>query len=131
MTRSQQAFERCAELPSGRLLVVRSSDGGESIEVHTPAGQVEVHIALTDAGPLVRLRAARLELEATDAVAVRCRRFELEAREALELHSAGKVHVTGQELRVRTQDDIHMNGAIIRLNCDEEPAPPLPPPTES
>jgi hypothetical protein len=129
---TQNGSERRAELPSGRSLVLRVADGQESIEIRTPQGQVELQIALTDAGPLVRLRAARLELEASDAVAVRCRRFELETSEATELHSAGVVRITSQELRVRTQDDIHMNGAFIRLNCDEEPAvtAALPPSSE-
>ena len=35
--------------------------------------------------------------------------------------SGGDVQITGRELRVRTQDDIHMNADFIRLNCDDPP----------
>ena len=50
-------------LPSGRVVVLRTATGREELEVRAPDGQVEVHIVLTEAGPVVRLTAARLELE--------------------------------------------------------------------
>lgn len=105
-------------LPSGRLVVVRTTADGEELEVRVPDGRVEVHIVLTAAGPVVRLTAARLELASADTVAVRCRRFDVDASEGVRLASGGGVEITGQELRVRTRDDIHMNGDVIRLNCD-------------
>ena len=89
------------QLPSGRSVTLRFGDGNESLEVRSPLGEVEVRIELTDAGPVVKLRGARLELEAADAVAVRCKQFDVRA----------------EEMRVKTEGDIHLNGGIIRLNC--------------
>ncbi len=66
---------------------------------------------------MVRIRGGRLELDAADTVAVRCRRFEVQAVESTELCSEGDLRITGRELRVKTQDDIHLNGKVIRLNC--------------
>jgi hypothetical protein len=88
------------QLPSGRSVVLRVGDA-EELEVRSPDGEVEVRIVLTPSGPVVRLRGARLELEAAESVDVRCRDFNVRA----------------DEMRVKTDGDIHMNAAVIRLNC--------------
>jgi hypothetical protein len=120
------ATERLAALPSGRSIAVCVADGRESIEIRNPEGLVELEIALTSAGPVLRLRAACLELEASEVVSLRCRRFEVQTTEATELHSEGSFCLSGQEMRVRTRDDIHMDGKFVRLNCDPDfPRPEL------
>lgn len=112
-TLSDRDLETAAQrsLPSGRSVIVKTADGREELEVRSPQGEMEVHIILTETGPVVRLRGARLELESPETVALNCQRFEVNAAEA--------VRITGRELRVRTESDIHMNGATIRLNCEE------------
>jgi hypothetical protein len=85
-------------LPSGRSVVVRLAGGAEELEIRSPQGEVEVHILLAETGPVVRLRGARLELDAAETVAVNCRRFE-----------------------VRAEGDIRMDGAMIRLNSPDGP----------
>jgi hypothetical protein len=112
-------FQEC-RLPSGRLLVVKADQGHEEVEIQSAEGVVEIQITLTEAGPLVRLSGARIELAASDTVAVRCRRFEVETTEGTELNNRGEVKVTGDTMRMKTAGDIHMNGAFIRLNCKEE-----------
>ena len=57
-------------------------------------GAVEVRILLGGTVPEVRLLSARLAIEAADAVAIKAREF-----------------------RVETREDIHLDGAFIRLNC--------------
>jgi hypothetical protein len=104
-------------LPSGRSVVVKVDGGREELEIRSPSGEMEVRITLTESGPVVNLRGARLEMEATDAVALRCRRFEVQSTEGTELTSSGDVQITGRELKVRTERDIHMKGEVIRLNC--------------
>jgi hypothetical protein len=105
--------------PSGRSVRVKVGPGGEELEVRSPQGEVEVQILLTDTGPVVRLRGARLEVESPDVVAVNCRRLEVRAAEDVHLHSDDQVTITGRELRMRTEGDIRADGAVIRLNCEE------------
>jgi hypothetical protein len=110
-------------LPSGRSVLLRVGEGGEELEVRSPDGAVELTVLLTAGGPVVRLRGARLELEALDAVALRCRRLEVATAEGTHLHSGGEVRITGQEMRVRTQGDVHVDGDVIRLNCEQADPP--------
>jgi hypothetical protein len=109
--------EPARRLPSGRSIVVKVAGDGEELEIRDAEGQLELSVSLTAEGPVVRLRGGRLELDAADTVALRCRRFELQTSESTELLSSGAVRITGQELRVKTEDDIHLNGQVIRLNC--------------
>ncbi len=109
--------EPARQLPSGRSVVVKVAGDCEELEIRDAEGQVEVCVILTTDGPVVRIRGGRLELDAADTVAVRCRRFEVQTVESTELCSEGDLQITGRELRVKTQDDIHLNGKVIRLNC--------------
>ncbi len=104
-------------LPSGRSVVVRVTEAGEELQVRSPSGEIEVCVTLGDGGPVVRLRGARLELDAVDTVAVRCRRLEVDTEESTHLKTAGELKLTGEVLRAVTTGDIHLNGEIIRLNC--------------
>lgn len=105
-------------LPSGQSLVLRLDGAGEDIEIRSARGELEVHITLTDAGPVVSLRGARLEVESPD-VAFRCRTFDVQASGPVTLASEREVRVSADELRMETARDIHLNGAFIRLNCTE------------
>jgi hypothetical protein len=113
--------DSCAEpgrrLPSGRSVVVKVAGDREELEIRDPDGQVELCVTLTADGPVVHVRGGRLELDAVETVAVHCRRFEVQTAESAELTSAGELQIKGRELRVKTQDDIHLNGKFIRLNC--------------
>jgi hypothetical protein len=109
--------EPARRLPSGRSVVVKLAGDREELEIRDAEGQVEVCVSLTADGPVVRIRGGRLELDAADTIAVRCRRFEVQTDEGTELSSAGELRMTGRELRVRTKEDIHLNGEFIRLNC--------------
>jgi hypothetical protein len=107
---AEAATDTRKELPSGRSVVLRMTDGQEEVEVRSPAGDVEVRIILTDSGPVVQLRGARLELDAAESIKIACKRFELDTTEGTELRSAGQinVHATG---------DVDVKGRFIQLNC--------------
>jgi hypothetical protein len=103
-------------LPSGRKLVLRIGSAGEDIEIRSAGGDLDLRITLTDAGPVVSLRGARIEVDTAD-VAVRCRDFDVQASGTVRLASEREVRFEGDELRAETKRDIHLNGTFIRLNC--------------
>jgi hypothetical protein len=124
-------------LPSGRTVCVRTGAGREEIEIRSPAGQMELRIALTPQGPVLQLRGARLEIDSTDAVAVNCRQFEINASEGVKINSAGDIDLHGQgEMRVRTAGSTSIDSDWVNLNCGDRtgyhddpdhPDPPDPP----
>ena len=104
-------------LPSGRSVCVTADDRREQIEVRSPQGEVEVRIVMTEDGPVLSLRGARLEIDSTDTVALRCKRFEIEASEGIALQ--------GGDVNIRSTGDIHtqsagqtfIDGDYVNLNC--------------
>jgi len=104
-------------LPSGRSVVLKIGDDCEDLEVRSPGGDVEVRITLTDQGAVVSLRGGRLQMESAGEVTLNCRRLEVVTTEGTALGSAGDVLITGRSMRVQAENDIHMNGGVIHLNC--------------
>lgn len=117
------------ELPSGRRIVLDVEEDEERIYLYSPDGEIEVRIALDENGPVVHLRGARLELEAVEKLAIHCKELAIQADERAELRSGGSIQFHGDEIRLLTSRDIHLNGAFVRLNCPPnveralEPAP--------
>jgi hypothetical protein len=110
------AGESTLALGSGRTLHLRSRNSGETIEVRSAGNEVEVSIMLGPGGPVVSVRGAQ-ELEvAAPRVAVRCDVFELDAGERLRLSSQG-------DMKLKARGDVLVNGALVKLNCDEGEAP--------
>lgn len=128
----QEAVVDRRELSSGRtLLVLRGADAAgaprDELEIRSPDGQPEVRIVFGPHGPEVSLRAARLELDAPT-IALRCRDLDVRAEAAVALHGGKSVAITSDgDLRLKSIDDVHMNGAVLRLNCTETDAPAGPP----
>lgn len=115
-------------LPSGRALELRVADGSEELLVRAPGGEVEVRIAFSREGPVVTVRGGRLEVDTPEEIALSCRSLDVRARESLRLRSDRDARIgVGGDLRVKAEGDVRMNGAFVRLNCDEEfPNPPPP-----
>jgi hypothetical protein len=118
-------FER--RLASGGSLHLRTRANGEELELRSAKGDLELHIVLTAAGPVVSLRCARLEVESPE-VAFRCDTFDVEAKRDVRLASEREVTITADELRAKTERDIHLNGAYVRINCDPDLQVPVPMP---
>lgn len=117
---TELALGRDGTLPSGRKVQIRVEDDGETLEVRSPTGEVEVGIRLTAEGPVLQLRGVRLEIDSTDTVAVNCRRFELNADEALALRSGAEISVASDaDIRVRSEGDTHLDGDWVNINCQE------------
>ena len=105
-------------LPSGRTVVVRAHEHDEEIEVRSAGGEVEVRIVLTEQGPILRLRGARLEIDSSDTVAVNCRQFEVNASHGVQLRTPGDVEVRSDaEIRLKSGGQTYIDGDYVNLNC--------------
>src|SRR5262245_22815842 len=76
---------------SGRTLLVTGRTAGETLEIRSPSGAVELLIRITAEGPVLQLRSSRLELVATGEVLVSCQRFSVEASADVHIRAAGDI----------------------------------------
>ncbi|MFO0896002.1 MAG: hypothetical protein U0836_01120 [Pirellulales bacterium] len=104
---------------SGRNVSLRLGPDGEEFEIRSPAGELELRILLTPEGPVLRLEAARIEVQAAEKFRVDCGEFHVAAERGLHLQADETVQIEADRMRVRTQDDIRLNGSFVRLNCPE------------
>lgn len=108
---------RALSLSGGRTVLVLGTGGQEEIQVRSPQGEMEVQIVLTEAGPVVRLRAARLELESVEDMNLACRRFALHTQEETKLTSAGQLRLhADQQILMRSKEEMDLKGRPFRVN---------------
>jgi hypothetical protein len=90
------------------------------------SGEVEVEVLLTERGPVLRFRAADLELSAAGEVRVDCDRFAVQAKNGILQESGGDVVLRGAAARIEAErgdveieanDDVQLRGERIKLNC--------------
>ena len=111
---------RVRVLPSGRSIVARVGDAGEAIEIHSPRGEMELRISLTDEGPVLSLHGASLELVSSENVSVRCKQFEIETEAGVSLRAGGDIELQSEaEIRTKTAGSTWIDGDYVQLNCRE------------
>lgn len=109
--------EPALELSSGHRVVLAQGGEAEAIEVRSPEGRVELTITLTPEGPVVRMSGARLEMEATDALALKARTVEVVGTESASVQTDGQLTLaSGLDTRAVAQGEMHLLGSIIWLN---------------
>ncbi len=140
--RSEQGAQRMA-LSSGRVLEADvEGPGRDRLTIRSATGEVELQIYMTEKGPLLRFRAADLELEATRDVKVHCEEFHVKAEKHIIQESGGDlrqriggqadVKVRGRmtlaarearlqakrgNVQIEANDDVEVLGERIKLNC--------------
>jgi hypothetical protein len=122
-------------LGAGWMARLSPSDGGAVVRVQRGPGEpmLEIAIGLGAEGPVVRVRAAALEIESTGDLVARCDRFRVEARQSVELVSGGALRAEGRTVEVQAthgralvqaNDDVKLLGENVLLNCERSPTVP-------
>jgi hypothetical protein len=123
------------ELTEQRRLEVETEGATTRIRVRSPVAgeQIELELCFTADGPVVRTRAAALELDAATTIVARCASFAVEAEGDIELSAGGALRCRASEatvdaspgaVRLRANDDVQLLGELVLLNCDR--LPPMP-----
>jgi hypothetical protein len=114
--------ESIAELPlvGGRTLAVICNDAGEEIQLCAPDGEVEVRIVVTENGPVLRMRAARLEVDGAEDVNFSCQRFAVHTTEATHLTTEGQLRLRSDEqVLIRAKEELDLKGRPVRTNVKD------------
>jgi len=129
-------------LASGRVVEARAEEGRDRLTIRSPSGEVELEVQMTERGPLLRFRAADVELESARDVKVKCHDFEVHAEGRIVQESGGdlrqrigghadvkvrgRMSLAGREthlsakrgnVEVEANDDVVLLGERIKLNC--------------
>ncbi len=130
-------------LGSGRVIEANAEGPDrDRLTIRSKTGEVELEICLTEKGPLLRFRAADVELEATREVKVQCENFVVQAKKDIVQESGGDLRqrIGGQadvkvrrrmtlaaaesrlvakrgNVQIEANDDVEVLGERIKLNC--------------
>lgn len=93
---------------------------GEAIEVRSADGEMEVRISLTESGPVLSLRGARLDIQSTDAISVSCRQFEVNTAEDVVMQCGGDFGIqSAGEVQLKSSKQTFIDGDYVNLNCGD------------
>jgi phage gp45-like len=108
--------EREVYLRDGRKLVVSEQGGDQLVEIRAESGMLEVRIRLTEAGPVLQMESARLQLKATEAVEIEAATIAIKGTESVAIE-AGKLAIeTEEDATVEAKGEVRVVGKMIWLN---------------
>jgi hypothetical protein len=112
-----QQKKRQMQLDSGWQVLVHSDEKEELLEIVEPEGVVVMKVRLTDAGPVITVRGAHLELKSIETLTLEAKKVEIKAQEEAVVESKGSLQIASSEkLDVHSEDDVRVVGKMIYLN---------------
>lgn len=139
--RGQTSAPILVPLENAGSIEVRQRDASCQLRITAPhrAQALEIEVRFDKHGPVVRVSAPTIEMNAVKNIAVDCETFEVRARETLRLQSKGDLLQSAERkacvrardveidanpgaIRLRANDDVQLLGENVLLNC-ERPKP--------
>jgi len=122
-------------LRGGHIVEIASNESGATLRLRDTAASagLEIEIGWSPQGPVVRVRAARIDFETTADINLRCNSFQVEAAQGISLRAQGDLTASGAAVAVearegrvvaRANDDVQLLGEQVLLNCDRTPEVP-------
>jgi hypothetical protein len=114
-----EGHDRVAELPltGGRTLAILCNDAGEEIQLFAPDGEVELTIVVTEDGPVLKMRAVRVEVNGAEDVSFSCQRFAVHTTESTNFTTDGQIRLRSQEqVLIRAAEELDLKGRPVRTN---------------
>lgn len=113
----KKSKQKNLQLDSGRQLLVHSDEEGELLEILEQGGKAVITVRLTDAGPIVTVQGAHLELKSTETLALEAKEVKIKAQKNASVESKGSLKIDSSDtMDIHSQDDIRVVGKIIHLN---------------
>jgi hypothetical protein len=118
----QQSLEVAGE----RTLVLKRSDGGDTLTLKDRDGKLAVSIVVTPDAITLHLGGACIEVNVERSLSIAAEHIALHGREGLALQTEGTLATTGRRQQltathgnvdVKANDDVKLNGERILLNC--------------
>ena len=114
---SGQRNKQEIQLDSGRQVVIHSNEHEELLEVVETEGEVLLKVRLTDAGPVISVKGAHLELKSAETLTLESKKIKIKAEEGVGIESRGGLAIdSSKEIGIRSDDEIRVVGKMIHLN---------------
>ncbi len=127
-------------LASGRRLEVEPTGAGDVIRIRAAEGQCVLTVTMTDAGPVLQLSGAAIEIASAGRLDLACEDLRVRAARSASIEVGGDLteRVAGTARRearsidleaapggvtVKANDDVRVNGERVLLNSDDPPMP--------
>jgi len=104
-------------LDSGRQIIVDPSEKEEVIQIVEAKGEIAMSFRMTDAGPVVTVRGAHLELKSTETITLEAKKIKIRAKEEAVVESKGSLEIdSAKKMDIHSDDEIRVDGKMIHLN---------------
>lgn len=105
------------QLDSGRYVRVYADEKEEILEIVEPEGEVVIKVRLTEAGPVISVQGARLELKSTETLTLDAKKVQIKAQEQVVIESKGDLEIdASKKMDIHSDQDIRVVGKMIHLN---------------
>jgi hypothetical protein len=112
-----QDTKKLMQLDSGRQIIVHSDEKEELIQIVEPKGEIAMTVRMTDAGPVVTVRGAHLELKSTETITLEAKKITIHAKEEAVVESEGNLEIdSAKKMDIHSDDEIRVDGKMIHLN---------------
>ena len=116
-TETRQSKRTQMKLESGRHIKVHAEEKEEILEIVEPEGQVVMKVRLTDAGPVITVQGARLDLKSTESLTLKAKKVKITAKEQAVVESKGSLEIdASKNIDIHSDQDVRVVGKIIHLN---------------
>lgn len=109
--------ESRVRLASGRQVLITSNEKDDRIDILANEGDITMTVRLTDAGPVISMQGARLEIKSTETLTLDANKIKIKAGEKAAIESNGTLNIdAADEMEIKSDQDVHVKGKMIHLN---------------
>jgi hypothetical protein len=104
-------------LNSGRQIVAHSKGDEELLEIREADDRILLEVRLTQSGPVISVKGARLELSAMEEISLDARKINIHSEEQTRITSQGGLAIdTRENIDIKSREDIKLESKVIHLN---------------
>ncbi|MBU1341186.1 MAG: hypothetical protein KKE44_14870 [Proteobacteria bacterium] len=104
-------------LDSGRQITVYSKEDEELLEISESDGNLSLEVRLTESGPVISLKGAKLALSAMKEISLEAQKISIHAKDHTQITSQGTLKIsTDNDIDIQSNEEIKLKSKLIHLN---------------
>lgn len=104
-------------LASGRQIIAGSKGDKELLEIKEADDKLLMTVRLTDSGPVISLKGAKLELSGMEEISLDAEKINIHSKNQTRISSRGDLEIhTQKDIDIKSREDIKLKSRLIHLN---------------